>query len=136
MLIYIDSSGLIKRVIREAESAPLVDAMEAALADGHEFVSSTLAWIEVSRAMRSRLDGTPPAEVAALMEVALSGVGEAPITAQVASVARRIGPPVLRALDAIHLATATISDVDEVWAYDTRLLEAAAGLGLVTAAPA
>ena len=136
MLIYIDSSGLIKRVIREAESAPLIDAMEAALADGHEFVSSTLAWIEVSRAMRTRLDGTPPAEVAALTEVALSGVGEAPITAQVASVARRIGPPVLRALDAIHLATATISDVDEVWAYDTRLLEAAAGLGLVTAAPA
>lgn len=136
MLIYLDSSAMIKRSIHEAESAPLVDAMQAALAAGHAFVSSTLAWVEVSRALRSRPDGTPPAEIVALTEVALSGVGEAPITAQVASIARRIGPPTLRTLDAIHLATATIHDVDEVWAYDKRLLDAAEELGLATAAPA
>jgi uncharacterized protein len=136
MLIYLDSSAMIKRSIREAESATLVDAMQAALADRHVFVSSTLAWVEVSRALRTRLDPTPPAEIIALTKVALSGVGEAPITAQVASVARRIGPPTLRTLDAIHLATATIHDVDEVWAYDSRLLDAAEGLGLATASPA
>ena len=135
MLIYLDSSALIKRGIREAESEPLVDAMSGALDDGVEFVSSTLAWIEVSRAMRSRLDGTMPAEIAALIEVALSGVGEALMTPQITSIARRIGPPTLRSLDAIHLATAMIHDVDAIWAYDRRLLDAAADLGLVTAVP-
>ena len=136
MLIYLDSSAMIKRSIHEAESLPLIDAMRDALAGGHAFVSSTLAWVEVSRALRTRLDAMPPAEIIALTEVALSAVGEAPITAQVASVARRIGPPTLRTLDAIHLATATIHDVDEVWAYDRRLLDAAEGLGIATAAPA
>jgi uncharacterized protein len=136
MLIYLDSSAMIKRSIDEAESRPLVAAMQDALANGHVFVSSTLAWVEVSRALRTRLDATPPAEIIALTEVALSGVGEAPITPQVASVARRIGPRALRALDAIHLATATIHDVDEVWAYDRRLLDAAEELGIATAAPA
>ncbi|GAA1797005.1 type II toxin-antitoxin system VapC family toxin [Agromyces neolithicus] len=136
MLVYVDSSGLIKRAVREAESIRFINSMQAALAAGHEFVSSTLAWIEVSRAMRNRLDSESPAEIAALTEVALSGVGEIPITAQVASIARRIGPPMLRTLDAIHLASATIFDVDEVWAYDRRLIDAADGLGLVTASPA
>ena len=136
MLIYLDSSALIKRSINEAESAPLVESMKAALAAGHVFLSSTLAWVEVSRALRTRLEWTPPAEIIVLTEVALSAVGEAQITPQVASVARRIGPPALRTLDAIHLATATIHDVDEVWAYDRRLLDAAEGLGIATAAPA
>jgi uncharacterized protein len=41
----------------------------------------------------------------------------------------------LRSLDAIHLATAILLDVDEVLAYDERLIEACRHNGLITVSP-
>jgi hypothetical protein len=41
----------------------------------------------------------------------------------------------LRSLDAIHLATATLVNADLVCAYDQRLLLAASELGLRTISP-
>ncbi|WP_136707411.1 type II toxin-antitoxin system VapC family toxin [Agromyces sp. H66] len=136
MLIYVDSSALLKRAVQEAESAAVDAALESAVAAGDVIASSTLAWIEVTRALRTRLDSTDPRLIARLSDHALSGLQEAPIVPEVTAVARRIGPPTLRSLDAIHLATATLLEADEVWAYDRRLLDAADGLGLVTVSPA
>jgi uncharacterized protein len=136
VLIYVDSSALLKRVIAEAESTAIDGATHAAIHAGAVIASSTLAWVEVTRALRSRLDSVDPRRIARLSDDALSGVQEAPITTEVAAVARRIVPPALRSLDAIHLATATLLEADEVWAYDRRLLDAADGLGLVTVSPA
>lgn len=135
MLVYIDSSALVKRVIHESSSPALLERMAAAHGDGDHFVSSSLAAVEVSRALRSRLDAEPPRRIAQATEIALSGVGEAPLSADVTNLARRIGPPVLRTLDALHLATAVLLDVDEVWTYDDRMLAAADGMGLTTRAP-
>ncbi|WP_173923200.1 type II toxin-antitoxin system VapC family toxin [Agromyces sp. Marseille-P2726] len=135
MLIYLDSSALLKRVVAEAESPAMDASTRDAVAAGHVIASSTLAWIEVTRALRSRLDSVDPRLIARLSDNALSGVQEAPIVPEVTAVARRIGPPTLRSLDAIHLATATLLEADEVWAYDRRLLDAAAGLGIVTTSP-
>lgn len=132
MLVYLDSSALVKRVIDEPESDALAAVLRAAVDRGDRLACSTLGWIEIARALRSRLDHEDPRTIAELTEVAMSGVDEAGIDAEVASVARRIGPPALRTLDAIHLATAVLLDADEVWAYDERLLAAAEGLGLVT----
>ncbi len=103
MRVYFDSSALIKRSIQEAES----DAVEAAF--GHYvgqdavIVSSSLAWIEVGRALWTRLDGGAYAEDAILdaVEGALSGVAERVITEEVISLALRVAPPRLRSLDAI-----------------------------------
>ena len=136
MLIYADSSALLKRVLAEAESTAIDAVTRTAVQAGHVIASSSLAWIEVSRALRSRLDTVDPRLIARLSDNALSGVQEAPITPEVTGVARRIGPPTLRSLDAIHLATATLLEADEVWAYDRRMLDAADGLGLVTVSPA
>ncbi len=69
------------------------------------------------------------------MDVALSGIAEYPMTEAVVSLARRIGSPRLRSVDAIHLAAATIIDADIVLAYDERLLSVASELGFVTASP-
>ena len=45
-------------------------------------------------------------------------------------------PAALRALDAVHLATALmVEDLDVVLGYDRRLLDAASGAGLRTASP-
>jgi predicted nucleic acid-binding protein len=41
----------------------------------------------------------------------------------------------VRTLDAIHLASALHVDADELLAYDTRLLAAAAEHGLLVASP-
>lgn len=135
MRVYLDSSALIKRAIDEAESEALEQNLAEWHAGGATLYSSALAWIEVGRGLRKRGDHEDPAVVADLAESALSGVGEYPMTEQVVSLARRIGPPTLRSLDAIHLATATLLDADLVVAYDARLLTAAQELGFRTASP-
>lgn len=135
MRIYTDSSALIKRAIDEPES----DAIEAALSRWDEaedtFYASTLAWIEVNRALRTRIDHHDLGLLGEVADAALSGIAECPITDEVASLARRIVPPVLRSLDAIHLATATLIDADVIVAYDARLLTAARELGFRVASP-
>ncbi len=135
MNIYVDSSALIKRAMSEPQSGRLIDTLEGHVRDGATLCSSTLAWIESTRAIRSRLDDSPPANVVDTIGAALSGVLEFPITDQVADIARRIGPASLRSLDTIHLATATLIGADLVCAYDRRLLVSAQELGFRTISP-
>lgn len=129
-LVYVDSSTLLKRVLDEPEGRG-VRARLARMADeGHDFVSSALAWLEVGRALR-QVDaaGTPvPGDS---FDAALAGVGERPMTPDLLSLARRIGPPTLRSLDAIHLATAVLVDADLLMTHDHRLAAAAVQLDFV-----
>src|SRR5690606_34214842 len=69
------------------------------------------------------------------VEVALSGVAVREVTADVACVARRIGPGSLRTLDAVHLASAVPVDADVVIAYDARLAAACRSQRLAVSAP-
>jgi uncharacterized protein len=133
--IYCDSSALVKRALDEEHSDALRDAIDAFHDDEATVCSSSLAWIEVSRGLRSRLDAQNPALVVSLIDLALSGVEQAPITAPVIGSARRIGSPFMRSLDAIHLATASLLDVELVVAYDERLLTIAAEFGFRTSSP-
>jgi uncharacterized protein len=119
--VYVDSSALLKRSVAEAESEAVEDVLERHVADGDVLVSSSLAWIEVSRALRSRLDDEGHDVVHEAIGDALSGIAARPVTADVVSLARRIGPNVLRSLDAIHLATAVLVDADVLITYDERL---------------
>ena len=98
------------------------------------FVSSSLAWIEVARALRS-LHRATLAEVADEVDAALSGVAEHPLVAEVVALARRVNPVVLRSLDAIHLVSALLLDADIVLTYDQRLAAACIDGGLAVAAP-
>ena len=135
--MYLDSSAIAKRSIAESESEPVERYLESASASASILVASAMAWVEVGRVIRGGLDrsGTAPAELSGLLDRAFAGVSEAPVSAQVVSLARRIGPPTLRSLDAIHLATATLIDADVVVAYDQRLLQIAEELGFATASP-
>lgn len=137
MRVYCDSSALIKRSVQEAESDAVEAAFDRYVAGDAVIVSSSLAWVEVGRALRTRLDGGSYAEdeVHDAVEAALSGVAERMITGEVIGLARRVAPTRLRALDAIHLATAIVLDVDEVVVYDDRLIEACRHHGLTTATP-
>jgi uncharacterized protein len=133
--VYLDSSAVIKRVVPEAESPALIDALDVHHAQTDLLVSSSLAWIETARALR-RLRPGRPSWVAREVEAALSGVAEHPITPEVLSLARRVGPDGLRSLDAIHLASAVLVDADLVLTYDDRLAAGCAEVGLVVRAPA
>jgi predicted nucleic acid-binding protein len=137
MRVYYDSSALIKRSVEEPESEALDSALEDHIAAGSVILSSTLAWIEVSRALRGRLGsgGYGDEETRQAIERALSGVTERLITEDVVSLARRIGPTAVCTLDAIHLATAILLDVDIVVGYDDRLLDACRSHALATSSP-
>lgn len=135
MVAYLDSSALTKRSIEEAESDSLDFELERRAAIGEPLVASSLAWVEVTRSLRRRLDLEDPAMVVQLVEIALSGIGEFVVDEAVISLARRLGPSTLRSLDAIHLATAVLVEADVVIAYDERMLEAASELGFATLSP-
>lgn len=135
MRIYVDSSALVKRVLDEPERTVLIESLDRLVASDELLVSSTLTWVEVTRTIRSRLDDESPARVVDFVDAALSGILETPLTPQVMSLARRLGPASLRSLDAIHLASATLIGADLVCAYDDRLLRSAEELGFRTMSP-
>jgi len=132
MRVYLDSSALIKRVIDEQESDALVEFLDTHYEQADLLASSSLAWIEVSRAVLAR---TKSARAGQLIDDAMSGVDERSMSAEVVSVARRIEPLVLRSLDAIHLATAVLIDADVVVTYNDRLADACRRNALAVAAP-
>jgi predicted nucleic acid-binding protein len=128
-LIYLDTSALLKLIKPEDHSEALSKYVEGRT----DFVSSTLLAVEARRSALRRAPRTLPR-----VDVFLTGVDMIGISATVVKTASRLPDPLLRSLDAIHLATALLlgSDVDVVLSYDDRLLAAAAAHGLPTAAPA
>jgi predicted nucleic acid-binding protein len=124
---YLDSSALLKLVHTEPESA----ALEAVAGGLTARVSSDLAKVEVMR--RARRHGSA-AETKA--QRALEGMELRAVDDEVIAAAIMLGPPSLRSLDAIHLATALSMDLDAFISYDQRLNEAATAAGLNVEAPA
>jgi predicted nucleic acid-binding protein len=126
-----DSSALVKLVGVEPESGRLVDH----LADPSDHaVCSALGAVEVSRAVaRAGLGDQGSARV----EAVLSAIDLRQIDADIIAAASRLEPAELRSLDAIHLVTALelAGDLDELVAYDARLLEAAERHGITTVSP-
>ena len=133
-VVYIDTSALVKLVVREAES----DALERALPDLGELATSAITSIELAREVaRARADGT--AEVAddyAILAL-LAALAEVPLDVEVRSAAASLTPIELRTLDAIHLASALTlaDDLTAVLAYDKRLQNAARSRGITVLAP-
>lgn len=128
-MIYLDSSALLKLLFLEQES----DALQQWLAlQDDALVTSDLARVEVLRACR-RLDPDALPAAGAL----LGQLDRVPLTAEVLELASAVGEPLLRSLDALHLASAlSLGAPDLVLVgYDRRLLEAADAAGLETRHP-
>jgi uncharacterized protein len=125
---YLDTSALVKLAVDELESA----ALRRYLRRRRPLVSSALARTEVIRALL--LEG---AEGIARGRAVLERIELVRINDRVLNTAGGLLPPDLRSLDAIHLATASQlgADLDQIVAYDDRMLEAAQRLGLKTASP-
>jgi len=129
--VYVDSSALLKLVLSEPERP----ALEQALSRWPDRISSVLLPIECRRIVLRA--GNPP-EVVDRLEKELGGVTLIRLEEAVQTLAGAIGPPRLRSLDAIHLASAlSIGDYPEAFVtYDDRLADAARAVGLNVLMPA
>jgi predicted nucleic acid-binding protein len=113
--------------VREAETA----ALRTALEKRRRLYTSRLAVVEVTRAAMLADPRTGFQNSSRLLETCeLVDVDE-----DVVGRARTLVDERLRALDAIHLASALLVKPDELIAYDRRLVEAADRAGLATSSP-
>lgn len=130
-MIYLDTSAFFKLVKDNEPEGPAMRAFLTATA-APRLVSSTLLRIEARRGTLRTSPRTLPR-----VDLLLGDVLTIPMSDAVVEQASRLPDPLLRSLDAIHLATALLAreDIDALLTYDTRLAGAARGHGLVVAAP-
>lgn len=125
---YLDSSAIVKLATREAEST----ALTRHLRRRRPYLASAIARTEVPRAVA-------PKGPDALREVAkvLARMELLRVSDRTLEAAASLPPMELRSLDAIHLATAQLLGdlIGQLITYDTRMAEAAEGLGFRVVAP-
>ncbi len=128
-MIYIDTSAVLKLVHPELESGALRTWLTR---HPDDLVSSALVRTESRRALLRNDPGALP-NLPAILAV----IAQIPVTETILDSAAMFPDPLLRSLDAIHLASAqAITAVAVVLAYDKHLLDAARNAGLSVANPA
>lgn len=131
-MIYLDSAAIVKLVRREEHSEALTAWLNAQ--GDQPLVASSLVEVEVTRAIRraapQALRGVP---------AAIGRLYRLEIDSTVRATAAAFEQPLLRSLDAIHLATAQVLAHEAgsltFVTYDKRLLACAAEIGLPIASP-
>lgn len=133
-LFYADASALVKLVRDEPES----NVLRAFLADA-DLVSSELVLAEVPRAIQRAAARDARLALDLLMARAgdlIDAVALLPLDRALLLAAGAFAEPSLRALDAIHIASATdLSPLDGFVTYDERQAAAARLAGLRTLSP-
>ncbi len=126
---YLDSSALVKTIRAEPESRALVTWLR----DKEQLVACELVRVEVVRAARRSDQASGERARRALSALVMISVDRALYDA-----AADLDPPLLRTLDALHLAAALSvgSSLAAVVTYDERMTHAARRLGLPVEAPA
>ena len=132
-MIYLDSAAIVKLIRREKETEALHEWLTAE--QDKTLVASSLVLTEVPRALRR----TDPGRLAAVPTV-LAKLNRVPMDDTVLATAAAYQDPMLRTLDAIHLASAQTLVLEglpltALVTYDKRLLAAATDAGLTAAAP-
>ena len=134
-VFYADASALVKLVREESESRSLRTYLA-----GADLVSSELVLTEIPRAVRRAVGKDP----ALPLELLLGRTGELvdvlalrPLDRALLAGAGALAEPALRALDAIHVASAVDLDpiVEAFVTYDERQAAVARLAGLRTIAP-
>lgn len=117
-------------VVEEAESAEL----QRQVRSWGDQLSSSIVEVEVLRAIRRV---SADLQVRARATAVLSEITLIDVDFVVRRMAAAVEPPIVRALDAIHLATAlmTRADLAAFVTYDRRLFAAALAAGLPAVAP-
>jgi len=128
--VYLDSSAIVKLVVREPET----DALLTALERWPDRVSAALSRVEVHRALRR---AGQPKSAHSRADAVLDALVLIRLDDSVLNGAAGFRQPHMRSLDAIHLATALAigDDPDAFITYDGRLADAARLEGLTVLHP-
>lgn len=133
-VFYADASALIKLVREEAES----EVLRTYLADA-DLVSSQLILTEIPRTVRRASAQDPALPLDLLLARAgelIDAIALRPLDRALLAGAGALAEPALRALDAIHVASAVdLSPIEAFVTYDERQAAAARLAGLRTMAP-
>jgi predicted nucleic acid-binding protein len=133
-VFYLDASALVKLVREEVESGAL-----RAYLEGADLVSSELVLTEIPRAVRRAAARDPGVPLDLLLERTgelIDAVALCPLDRALLAGAGALVEPALRALDAIHVASAAdLGSVGAFVTYDGRQAAAARLAGLRTIAP-
>lgn len=130
-MIYLDTSAAAKMILAEEET-PALTAFLAPL-DPRALVSSALLYPELMRTVTRRQPRDEPRVIAFVERMML-----VPLVTGIVVSAAKIGSPVLRTLDALHLASAlaVFASVTAFVTYDKQLAAAATAVGFSVTAPA
>ncbi len=133
MPLYLDSSAIVKLVLREDESDALTEYLGSTFS-----MTSDLALVEVPRALRRASAGDSTIVLEDLLTEADALLSDMAIVMSVQDLLTAAGgleSPSLRAIDAVHIATALELEPEVFVTYDVRQAAAARLSGLRTAAP-
>jgi uncharacterized protein len=134
-ILYVDTSALLKLLVREAESA----AIERELLTWRELATSVIAEVELPRAVaRAREERTDAViDGSLVLQGVLSSATIIPLSEGVVAAARKVKPVHVGALDAIHIASALSlgKQLAGVATYDKRMQDALEPLGVCVIAP-
>jgi uncharacterized protein len=133
-VFYADASALVKFVREEAESSAL-----RAYVEGADLVSSELVLTEISRAVRRAVALDPALPLDLLLERAgelIDALALRPLDRALLTGAGALAEPALRALDAVHIASAVgLRPIEAFVTYDERQAAVARLAGLRTISP-
>jgi predicted nucleic acid-binding protein len=134
-ILYVDTSALLKLLVREAESA----AIERELLTWRELATSVIAEVElpraVARAREERADAVIDGSL--VLQGVLSSAAIIPLSESVVAAAHKVKPVHVGALDAIHIASALSlgERLAGVATYDKQMQDALEHLGVRVIAP-
>ncbi|HEX3392503.1 MAG TPA: type II toxin-antitoxin system VapC family toxin [Solirubrobacteraceae bacterium] len=134
-ILYVDTSALLKLLVREAESA----AIERELLAWNELATSVITEVELPRAVARAREERPDAVIdgSVVLQGVLASAAIFPLSADVVAAARKVMPIHVGALDAIHIASALSlgKRLAGVATYDKRMQDALAPLDVNVVAP-
>lgn len=134
-VLYVDTSALLKLLVREAESA----AIERELLTWSDLATSVITEVELPRAVARAREERPEAVIdgSVVLQGVLASAAIVPLEEPMVTAARKVKPVHVGALDAIHIASALAfgKELAGVATYDKRMQDALQPLGVRVIAP-
>ncbi len=134
-ILYVDTSALLKLLVREAEST----AIERELVRWPSLATSIVTEVELPRAVARARQDRPDAVIdgSLILQGVVSSAAIIELTEDIVIAARSVAPVHVGALDAIHIASALSLDKNlaGVATYDGRMADAVTRVGVNVIAP-
>lgn len=132
MIVYLDTSVVLKRVRAEDDSTDVLRLISRHAQAGDSLVTSALTWVETSRALH-RIGVRERTELDSLTDRAVGDLVRVAIAAPVIDLAAHLSVQYMKTLDALHVASAMIVRADLVITRDEQMRNACEALSLAVA---